>query len=118
MRLNQILWVFAIVVSSTISFACGGAITAVVIGRNAKAENFEYERDETLKIVQSDPAFSGVEINEASRGGIWVSGKLKTSDDYNRFASLIRLTFGKKHSGRILSGLSVPKDTSVEPESE
>lgn len=89
-----------------------------VVHRKEAIENFKYERDETLKIVQSDPAFSGIEIIEASRGGIELGGKLKTLDDYNRFASLIRLTFGKKYSGEILSGLSIPIDTSIKPKSK
>ena len=118
MRLNQLLWIFAIAVSSAVFFVCGGAITAVVVERDAKSENFKCERDETLKIVQSDSAFSGIEIIEASRGGIELGGKLKTLDDYNRFASLIRLTFGKKHSGDILSGMSVPTATGVKPQSK
>jgi hypothetical protein len=92
----------------------GGCFSAGLILGLLRGEGGAYhrqyleERNAIAPILMNDPAFAGVEIHEASDGGVWVGGKVPTQADKNRLReALIRAIGEGRAQQRAATGVTV-----------
>jgi hypothetical protein len=95
-------------------FLVAGALIGMIIGTLLGQGSLYYRRyleeQEILSpILASDPAFSGVEINERSDGGVYLTGDLPTPPDLARLRERIIRAVGETRSKDVMRGVSAER---------
>jgi hypothetical protein len=98
-------------VTAVLSFAfCAAlflAIGAFATHQSCKHERYELERSLLQPILSRDPAFSGFELDESSRGGAELSVQVPTQADADRLRDAIVRAVGELRARELMRGVTV-----------
>jgi hypothetical protein len=88
------------------------SVAALLLGavggeRGAYHRRYLEEREVLAPVLASNPAFSGVELNERSRGGVDLVGEVGSPDDMERLRDAVTRAVGEARAKEMLLGMRV-----------
>jgi hypothetical protein len=93
----------ATVLACAVSFIIGAISGQVQLYRDRYAE----ERRYVEPILKGNPSFSGVEINQRSNGGVWLSGGVASVADKGRLRSELIRAVGEARADDAIRAVDV-----------
>ena len=105
------MWRMLLIVGSLLfAVTCfGSGLFLGLLGRTQHAYNLRYEeeRDLVVPLVNADPAFSEIQINQLSSGGIFLTGEVPTQADLDRFTAEVTRLLGQPRVQKGIIAVSV-----------
>jgi hypothetical protein len=87
-----------------------GLVTGLLFGEaGAYQRRYEEERKQVEPVLESDPAFAGVELLGQSGGTLVLGGRVKSEADRDRLRAALVRVLGEKRADEATWAIQVPR---------
>ena len=98
---RKVVLILGTVIICCLCFGCGLTIGLFSGMVQYHQQRYVEEREVVAPVLASDPAFSRVELEQRSTGGILLFGAVPTLNDKDRLRDMLVHAVGERRAGRI-----------------